>query len=120
MYYIYRPLSASATAVCVIPPQGEYFIPKHLHTVWKRLQTSFYTTMKNNTNNYYHTIGVGAGASMITTSSLFDTNYETLTNQFREVWKEGKITKFDKAQEGEVISSSSSNCRVGNDSSSSS
>ena len=28
-----RPLSASATSVCVIPHKGEYFVPKHLRYV---------------------------------------------------------------------------------------
>ena len=33
-----KPLSASATGVVVIPQKGEYFVPAHLRTVWRRLQ----------------------------------------------------------------------------------
>ena len=32
-FFEFRPLSASATSVCVIPNKGEYFVPKHLRYV---------------------------------------------------------------------------------------
>ena len=35
---VLKPLSASATSVCVIPQKGEYFVPGHLRTIWRRLQ----------------------------------------------------------------------------------
>ena len=38
----YKPLSASATSVCVIPQKGEYFVPAHLRTIWRRLQSTFF------------------------------------------------------------------------------
>jgi hypothetical protein len=79
-----KPLSASATSVCVIPHKGEYFIPKHLRTIWKRMQKTFFPQFRN--------------------GGLTSTSYSDLTKSLLEIWKDGKMSLIDNMQTEQTAS----------------